>query len=63
MTAVSGEGAKGYRVVRLDTLQSVHKDGTLVSADESTGTVVYKDTPDSTKTVVFGMGAIRILPR
>lgn len=59
---VSGDDAKNYRAVRLDSFENANK-GELVEADDLTGKVVYRDTPDSTKTIVLGDHAIKILPR
>ncbi len=58
---VEGPDAAGYRVVRLDSFEDVNK-GDLVSADDISGIVVYKDTPDSQKTVTLTCG-IKILPK
>lgn len=60
---VSGEEARSFDAIRLDTFQSVNGKGDLVEADDVTGTVTYKDTPDSQKTITFGMGAIKIMPK
>lgn len=60
---VSGEEAKGFDAVRLDSFAAVNGKGDLIDADELTGTVIYQDTPDTQKTVVLGMGAIKIMPR
>lgn len=59
---VSGENAKSYDAVRLDSFAIVNR-GELVSADDLTGIVIYKDTSDSTKTITLGEHAIRILPK
>lgn len=59
---VNGDSAKLYRAVRLDSFEDANK-GELVKADDVTGEVVYKDTPDTTKTLTLGPGAIRILPK
>jgi hypothetical protein len=59
---IEGADAKLYRAVRLDTFENANK-GELVSADDVTGTVIYRDTPETTKTVECGDHAIRILPR
>ncbi len=58
---VSGEDAAGFNAVRLDDFSNANK-GPLVSADDVTGIVVYRDTPESTKTLTLGDHAIRILP-
>lgn len=58
---VEGDEAKLYRAVRLDSFKDANQ-GELVSADDLTGVVIYKDTPETTKTIVLGEHAIRILP-
>lgn len=57
---ISGEEAKNYHAVRLDDFRDAHA-GELVSADDQTGVVVYRDTPETTKTLTLGERAIRIL--
>lgn len=59
---VEGDAAKVCRAVRLDDFTDVNR-GELVEADDITGKVVYRDTPNTTKTVTLGEHAIRILPR
>lgn len=59
---VSGEEAARFNAVRLDNFENANR-GELVEADDVTGKVVYRDTPESTKTVTLGERAIRILPR
>jgi hypothetical protein len=59
---VSGEAAKNFRVVRLDSMEDAFK-GELVSADDVTGEVIYHDTPETTKTLSLGSGAIVILSK
>lgn len=59
---VQGEEAARFNAVRLDDFTNVNR-GELVEADDVTGRVVYRDTPESTKTVTLGERAIRILPR
>lgn len=59
---VDGEEAKHFRAVRLDSFLNANK-GELVSADDVSGIVVYKDTPETTKTLELGEHAIRILPK
>lgn len=56
---VDGDEAKGFSVVRLDSLEQVP--GTLVSADEQSGTVVTADKTGSTKTFELGPRNIRII--
>ncbi len=58
---VSGDEAKNFRAVRLDSYEDANK-GELVSADDQTGVVVYRDTPESTKTITLTCG-LRILPK
>jgi hypothetical protein len=55
---VSGDDAKRFKVVKLDSFDDVP--GTLVSADDQTGAVVMKDTTGETKSYSFGPRAIRI---
>lgn len=57
---VTGENAALYNAVRLDNFENANR-GPLVSADDMTGEVVYKDTPDSQKTLSLGAHAIRII--
>ena len=57
---VSGEEAALYDAIRLDSLESANK-GPLVSADDVTGTAVYHDTPETTKTLELGAHALRIV--
>ncbi len=57
---VEGEEARLFKAIRLDSMSDAHR-GELVLADDETGTVVYKDTPDSTKTLTLGAHMIRIV--
>jgi hypothetical protein len=59
---VSDDDAKLYDAISLSDFSSVNR-GELVSADDATGVVVYRDTPESTKTVTLGLHAIRIVRR
>jgi len=59
---VGGEDAKRYRVVRLDSFAEANR-GELISADDATGIVVYRDATGEEKTVTLGQHAIRIVPR
>ena len=59
---IDGEAAKGFRAVRLDSLENANK-GELVSADEDTGAVVYKDRSGEPVTLQLGAHAIRILAK
>jgi hypothetical protein len=59
---IEGDEASKYRAVRLDTFENANK-GELVSADEMTGFVSYKDATGETKTLTLGDHAIRILPK
>lgn len=59
---VSGEEAKRFDAVSLSSFESVNR-GELVSADDTTGVVQYRDTPESIKTVTLGDHAIRIVRR
>ncbi len=56
---VNGEEAKDYDAIRLDSFETANR-GELVSADDITGEVIYKDTPESTKTLTLGPNAICI---
>lgn len=58
---VSGAEAPKYQAVRRDTLETVNK-GVLVSADDDTGEVEWKDKANETKSLKLGSNAIRILP-
>ena len=57
---ITGEEAKKYTAVRLDSFESVNK-GELVSADDQIGEITFKDTPETTKTLTLGPHAIRIV--
>lgn len=59
---ISGDEAKLYDAISLSSFLNVNR-GELISADENTGVVVYKDTPESTKTVTCGEHSIRIVRR
>lgn len=62
MASVSGDTAKEHHVVRLDTFADAHA-GELVSADEATGIIVFKDKAGESKTLTFGAHAIKIMRR
>jgi hypothetical protein len=50
--------------VRLDSfLDAVPLKGELVSADDQTGVVVFKDAAGEQKQITLGQSAIRIMPR
>jgi hypothetical protein len=57
---VEGDTAPGFHVIRLDNFETANK-GELISADETTGEVVYKDAAGETKMLKFGLHAIKIL--
>ncbi len=59
---VSGEEALLYNAIRLDDFSVANK-GPLISADDMTGVVVYRDTPESEKTLSLGPHAIRLIRR
>ena len=59
---VNGGAAKLFDAVSLSSFESVNR-GELVSADDSTGYVQWKDTPDSMKDVTLGDHAIKIVKR
>lgn len=58
---ISGDDAKLYRAVRLDSFENANK-GELIEANEDTGFVSYKDKTGATVTLTLGQHAIRILP-
>ena len=61
---VTGENAKDCRVVRLDSFADVvPAKGELISADDQTGEVVFKDATGEEKRLTLGLHAIRILTR
>ncbi len=59
---VSGEEAKLYDAVRLDSCLNANK-GELISADDITGAVTYKDVTGEEKSITLGQHAIKILPK
>lgn len=59
---IEGETAAGYIAISLSSFEQINR-GVLVSADDETGTVVYKDVTGEDKTVTLGQHAIRILPK
>lgn len=59
---IAGDDAKGYDAVRLDNFHPAN-DGELVSADETTGAVSWRDAAGETKHLTLGPRMIRILPR
>ena len=59
---VSGDDAKLYNAIRLDTFENANK-GPLVSADDATGEVVYLDPTGEQKKLVLGDHTIRLLRR
>ena len=59
---VSGEEAKLYNAVRLDSFLNVNQ-GILVSANEATGEVAWTDKAGETKIVTLGDHAIRLVRR
>lgn len=60
MMKVSGDDAKNYEAIRADDYAPINR-GTLISADEETGEVCWRDTPETQKTVKFGPHAIKIV--
>ena len=56
---VSGEAAAQYDAIRLDSMEPANT-GPLISADEATGQVEWKDKTD---TPMSGTNAIRIVRR
>jgi hypothetical protein len=59
---VSGDAAKNFDAVSLSSFLNVNR-GDLVSADDDTGRVEWRNTPESVKTVTLGAGAIKIVRR
>lgn len=59
---IEGPEAAGFIAVSLSSFEQVNR-GTLLMADDESGTVVYQDTPESQKTVTLGQHAIRIIPK
>lgn len=59
---ISGEDAKRYNAVRLDSFLNVN-DGELVEADEQSGLVRWKDRAGEVREKTLGAHAIKITPR
>ena len=59
---VSGEEAKLYDAVRLDSFVTVNQ-GPLTKADDQTGEVVWTDRAGETKVVMLGDHRIRLVRR
>lgn len=59
---VSGEGAAAYQAVRLDSFDTVNQ-GVLLSADDETGEVVWRDRTGNEVKATLGQRAIIITPR
>lgn len=59
---VSGEEALLYDAVRLDSCMPANR-GPLVRADDQSGEVEYRDTPETTVKLALGQHAIRIIRR
>ena len=59
---VEGEAAKEFIAISLSSFDQINR-GELLMADDETGTVTYKDTAESQKTVTLGAHAIRIIPK
>ncbi len=57
---VSGEDAKRWNAVRLDNFQNANQ-GELVSADDQTGAVSWKDKTGAVKNITLGLHAIRLI--
>jgi hypothetical protein len=62
MASVSGEEAARFDAVRRDSLTNVNK-GDLVSADDVTGIVEWRDKTGEVKSATLGDHAIAIVPR
>ncbi len=58
---VSGEEANRWIAVRLDSFAQVNQ-GELVSADDQTGAVSWKDKTGEIKNISLGLHAIRLVP-
>jgi len=54
--------AARFDAVSLSSMEQINR-GTLISADEDSGVVVYENVPGSRKTVTLGQHAIKIIPR
>lgn len=60
---VSGDEARLFKAIRLDSYLDVNK-GELLSADETTGAVSWRDHVNGeTRSIMLGAHAIRIVPR
>lgn len=59
---VSGDDAKGFNAVRLDSYANVNT-GELVEANDATGLVRWKDKAGVVKSITLGEHAIRIMAR
>ena len=62
MTAVSGDEAKRFNAVRLDSFACVNE-GELLEADEQTGMVRWKDRSGEQKVVTLGERTIKLVSR
>lgn len=62
MQQVSGEDAKRYNVVRLDSMATVNR-GPLVSADTQTGKVSWMDKTDTVQVTTLLPQNLRIVPK
>lgn len=57
---VTGEAAKAFNAVRLDSLATINL-GPLVEADEDTGRVAWKDKADQLQIVTLGPRLVKII--
>ncbi len=57
---VEGEGAMGYKAVRIDSFADVNQ-GELISADDVIGQVIWKDKVGEKKEITLGPHSIRII--
>lgn len=61
LKTVSGEDARRYHAIRLDSYRTVNN-GPLTSANVETGEVKWKDSTGNDQGVTLGPQAIRIVP-
>ena len=60
---VEGENATRCDAVRLDSYATVNAGGPLVSADDETGAVSWRNKTGEVKSLTLGPHTIRIVPR
>jgi hypothetical protein len=59
---ITGDSAKGWCAVRLDTFEQVNQ-GPLLEANDESGSIRWIDKQGREHGLVLGSNAIRILPR